>query len=260
MPQVKPIIMYESMLNDCTPTATSTATDYNVLNLRDLRLYMYWMATSAATQYITCPLASAQTANCLVIIGHNLATVGATISVEYSSDNFAADINTALSGFTVTTDKVIMRTFTQQSAEYWRLKLTGMSAAPYMAILMIDNMLQFPYPEDAPYTPFKDRIKGETQRSRRGHHLGSAVDYQGIQITANFSNLSRTFIFDTYRPFWDYYASQLKPFFYAADIGTFPDLVFFVKVPDDETFGPPMSKSELVDRITLNMEGLKEAS
>lgn len=433
MSQVNPIIMYESMLNDCIPTATSTATDYDVLNLRDLRLFTYWKATGTTDpQYITCDVGSGNTkaADSLAIIGHNLNAAGASVTLQCSTDDFVSDIdyilaklpstdgvllsealvvpngdvevwsdgassppdgwtawapgggsiardavdfktglysakltnsagNEGLLGLydtmvpgldpsywsgktvsfgmwvktssasrvhliiysvngspeyiassfhtggggwewlTVTTtlrsgltqlilrcqidsgtsitanfDGVVFKeagsvasTDTSDylpvsvSRRYWRLKIGGpLSVAPYMAILMIGDKLQFPYPEDAPYKPFKNEIRGETQLGRNGHHLGSVVDYHGIKITANFSNLSRTFVFDTYKPFWDDHAKLLKPFFYAADIGTFPELVFFVRVPDNAVFEPPLSISNLVDRLTIPMEGLEEAT
>src|SRR5512146_974411 len=48
-----PIILYDNLLTYATPTATDTATGYDVLSIRDYRAYTTWKAASAGLKYIT---------------------------------------------------------------------------------------------------------------------------------------------------------------------------------------------------------------
>ena len=116
-----PIILYDNRLTDGTPAATDTAAGYDILNILDLRTYTQWKAASSGTKYITIDCGSAKSADCLAVIGHNLYTAGATVSVESSSDN--ATWTQRLAGFTPTSDKAFMKLFVSASARYWRIKI-----------------------------------------------------------------------------------------------------------------------------------------
>ena len=49
----KPILLFDNVFEDGTPTATDTASGYDVLNLIDWRNYTYWKAASAGTKHLT---------------------------------------------------------------------------------------------------------------------------------------------------------------------------------------------------------------
>lgn len=255
-----PIIAYDNRLNDigAVLSATSTASGFYVANLKDLRPYTYWKSAITTVQYYTVDCLSAKSANCLSILGHNFATIGATISLECSSDNFGVVIEVALPGFIPSSDKAILKTFTSQNYRYWRLKMTGMTAVPQMAILMIGTKLQFPYPPEAPAPPYAEGIEGRMAKSQKGHPLGAAILFHPLELRASFINLTRTFAFDTYKPFWDAHGKKLKPFFYAGDIDAYPDYVFFVRMKEGVLFNPGLTVGNLVDSIGLDMEGVSE--
>lgn len=253
-----PILLYDNRLGDGTPTATSTAAGSSVLNLKDLRTYTFWKAVDNATQYLTVDCGSAKSADCLGIIGHNFASTGATISVECSSDNFVGDVTVALAGFTRTTDKAIVKTFASQTKRYWRLKITGGSAAGQVAVLMLGVRLQFPYPPATPFSPYKEGVETETKRGKTGHLLGTVLRYFPRAISARFIELTREFVFNSYLPFWEGHASLMKPFFFAWDLDAYPDHVLFGKVPDNAEFEAPLSRGSFVDEIKLEMEGVRE--
>jgi len=69
------------------------------------------------------------------IAGHNLFTVGATVDQQYSTDDFSSDINSFVAPFIPTNNKTFVREGDQQSKVYHRLKLSGMTAAPVMAVV-----------------------------------------------------------------------------------------------------------------------------
>lgn len=253
-----PILLYENRLDDGTPVATTTAAGFSVLNLKDLRTFTFWKAVDNAAQYIEIDCGSAKMADCLGIIGHNFGTTGATVSIECSSDNFGADITVALAGFIRTADTAFMKTFAAQTKRYWRLKITGGSAAAQMAVLMLGVMLQFPYPPATPFSPYKEGMEAETKRGKTGQLLGAVVRYFPRQISARFIEPTRDFVFNSYLPFWEGHASLMKPFFFAWDLDVYPDHVLFGKVPAGLEFEAPLSRGGTVDEIKLDMEGVRE--
>lgn len=141
---------------------------------------------------------------------------------------------------------------------YWRLKVANGSAAPKLAVLMAGNLLEFPYPPDTPYIPYSEAVEAETARSKKGHPLGAVIRFKPREIAARFPSLSRSFVFDTYKPFWDSHASDLKPFFYAEDLDEFPGHIFYVQMKKGAKFQAPLSRGSLVDSLTLDMEGVRE--
>src|SRR3990172_5387949 len=119
--------------------AGSTASgDYSAAYLYNMLETNLWKAADTTSPvYITYDAGAGNTkqADYLAIIGHNLFSAGATIALQYSTDNFASDINDAFTAFAPSADTVILKEFTAVAKRYWRLKITStLSAAPYMAI------------------------------------------------------------------------------------------------------------------------------
>ena len=256
----KPLILYDNRLNDGTPVATTTDTGYDVLNLKDLRSYTFWQAANTTTPcYITVDCGSAKSADCLGIFKHNFNTIGASISVECSSDNFASDTTVALAAFAPATDKAILKTFTTVSKRYWRLKINGtLSAKPYMAILMLGSKLELSHEPDTPFQLIDEGVESETSKSNAGHILGSVIFYHPIEIICKISWLARTWVTDTFKPFWDNHGSLMKPFFFAWDLTNYSTYIYWAKFQNNARFKIPLSISPYVDSLELNMEAARE--
>jgi len=94
-----PKILHDNRLDDAAPVASTTAEDYDVLNLRDWRPYTWWKPTALpATVTVDCGMARA--ADYAYINGHNLVSSHAAIEVRGSSDNFVtSDVRIAASNF-----------------------------------------------------------------------------------------------------------------------------------------------------------------
>src|SRR3972149_554631 len=144
MPWAKPRFYYSTM---GWQTASSTATgDYSVAYLFNwLETNMWKAANTTVPMYVTYDSGSGNTTSpdYLIILGHNLKTIGATIVLQYSTDNFASDINDAFTAFAPTADTVILKEFTAVAKRYWRLKITGtVSAAPYMTLFVSGSKIE----------------------------------------------------------------------------------------------------------------------
>lgn len=253
---MNPVVLYDNRLLDGTPTATDTATGYDVLNVRDLREFTSWKGASLGTKYITVDCGSAKSADALGIKRHNLGTASASVSVE-SSDN-GTDWTERLAPFAPSNDKAILKTFTSASARYWRIKVVTAATAPEIAVALVGVRVTFPYPPDGPYVPASTGIEADVNRGRTGMLLGTTARFKPYKISPRWSNPTRSWVDAYFVPFWDDHASNLSPFFYAWDLDTYPNDVRFVSVPADSTNEMPMSTLAYYDSVSLPMEGVKE--
>lgn len=253
-----PIILYDSRFNDGTPSATDTESGYDVLNIKDLRPYTFWKAANAGTKYITIDCSSVKSVDALGIISHNLKTANASVSVESSNDNFVANITERLASFTPSSDKAFLKLFTSASDRYWRIKIVTALVVPYLGVALLGQRLTFPFSTDTPYRPFPESIKRQSSRGKTGHILGVVNEYYPLKFNSSFSNFERAWVFGDYLTFWKDHGKKGKPFFWAWDLDTFPNDVFFVAVEDDAQFDAELSILQYVDRFSLSMTGISE--
>lgn len=251
-----PIILADNRFRDATPTATDTATGYDVAAIADERTYTFWQAAAAGIKYLTVNCGSSKAANAVAVIGHNLYTAGVALSVEYSSNG--SDWSEALAGATPTTDGAFLRTFTEQTAQYWRVKLASGSAAPRVAQIVLGQRITVPWPPDGPYTPYTETVEAETTLGKTGHILGSLVHFKPLAIAPRWREIDRTWTFGTFQAFWDGHASLLRPFFWAWDLEVFPAHVFYVALAQRGKWATPLSRLAVVDSLALDLIGVRE--
>lgn len=254
-----PMILYDNRFEDATPTATDTASGYDVNNLTDLRTYTFWKAASAGTKYITVDCGAPASADGVGIIGHNLKTAAATLSVEYSSDNFVADVNVALSG-PLGSDGALLVGFTTQSSRYWRLKIITASVAAKIGVVLIGKIFIFErIMRAAGFDPFPQKIIAQSSKGKEGHLLGSVIRYVEIEIKPQWQALTTNWLNNSFRPAWDDHLSQLKPFFWSWESGEHPSEVYFVRIPDDFKLRMPLIPGNPAYRsLSLTLRGVKE--
>lgn len=250
----KPIILAESRFLDGTPTATDTASGYDVLNIRDYRPYTFWLAGSSGTKYLTVDCGAAKAADSLAIIGHNLYTANATVSVE-SSDN-GSDWTERLAGFTPSSDSAFLKTFTSVSAQHWRVKIVTAAVAAKIAVAMIGARLTFEKYMQNNFDPTPEKIAAETARSKTGQLLGAVLRYVSRDITVSWRNLTPSWVSGTFQAVWDDYLSQLQPFFWAWDVTNHAAEVYFAAIP--EGFALKMPYDSTRRSLNLKFTGIKE--
>lgn len=193
-------------------------------------------------------------ADSLAIIGHNLFTAGASVTVEWSYDN--SSWYDALTGFGPTTDKAIFKKFTKLAACYWRLKIVTASVAARIAVCLLGVRMDFERFPAGNFDPAPEKVNGIAARSKAGHMIGATLQNVGIEIRADFKSLTPAWIEATFRPAWDAHLSQLLPFFFAWDTVNHPTEVYFVTIP--EGFDLRMPFDPYRRSLSLTMEGVKE--
>lgn len=250
----KPQILFDNRFLDATPTATDTAADYDVLNIRDLRAYTFWKAASAGIKYITINCGTAKNASGLGIAGHNFKTIGAAVSVESSPDN--TTWTERLAPFIPANDFALMKVFTEVSAQYWRVKLGAGSAAPYIAILILGTPLVFERYLIGDFDPDGQEIMAQSTNSKTGHLLGTTINYIRRNVSARWSLLTPAWIKNYFLPAWNAHLAWIRPFFWAWEITNHPDEVYWVRLNAESVLAMPYDPVRR--SLSLDFEGLNE--
>lgn len=252
---MNPVILYQNCFASGTLTASETASGFDVANVVDFRPYTLWKGTLTNPLYITMNCGAAVAADALGICGHTLGTCGATIDLEHSANG--SNWTSLGIGYAPSDDAPILKLFNSATKQYWRLKITGHTIAPVIGVLMVGPRLTFPYPPETPHIPFDEGIVAASEISKTGNLLGSVINYKPIDIAVDFGLLPRTFVFDTYKPFWDNHASNLKPFFWAFDASAYGTLVYYAMMDPATRFQAPLTTLSYVDRLSFRLKTVK---
>src|SRR3990172_5344111 len=198
MTWAKPKIYYDTMLGSFGSALTASsiaAGDYSVNYLYNWIEVNSWKAANAtAPMYITYDAGAGNTkqADYLAILGHNLNTIGATIVLQYSTDNFAADINDVFTAFAPSAGTVILKEFTAVTKRYWRLKITGtLSAAPYMTLCVSGSKIELDY-ATASFDPYQQEVKATTNITQGGYVAGIHTQYTERKLDLKFNDADST--------------------------------------------------------------------
>jgi len=173
-------------------TATYAHASYPVANILDRVDGTMWKSTATATQYITFDAGVGVTISpdYLLISNHNLKTAGATIVLQYSTDNFAADINDIFTAYAPATDTTQLKTFTTQAKRYWRLKITGATVNPYIGLCWWGPKTALDYADSI--TPYDEEIKANVNIGETGFVQGIHTKYTERQLDIKFEDMDST--------------------------------------------------------------------
>jgi hypothetical protein len=237
-------------------SATSNAPIENIYNMLETDL---WQASDITDpHYITVDLQThlgypARGADYLAVLGHNLGSIGATVGLEYSTDNFAADINDAFTPVAVTSDTVFLKEFAATPGyRYWRLKITGHSSPPYLTLCIWGSATELDYATSS-FDPNAELVKANMNITQGGYMAGAHTRYseRGFPITFHDADPA---LYAKVRAWWD--AVGLKNFFVAWDTAASPADVYLMR--PDARFRNPFKAGGLYRDITINLKGRKE--
>ena len=219
----KPKILYDNRLNG-TLVASSTASGYNVAYLRDLKPFTWFKAVSLPAT-VTRDEGSAKSADYALIYGE-----AGTYEIRASTDNFSAS-DVLLGTITLTKTAFGLALFTSVSYRYWRVKQTGAGTPPAYSIAMIGVGLEMPRHLTAGFDPVGRMVHSQTNRSEKGHVLGTVTDFEEWSQSLSFRKPLKTWVDDTFQPAWTAHLRDL-PFAFAWDTDDYPDVVYWVKAGD----------------------------
>lgn len=252
-----PCILYDNRFADGAPAATDTATGYSALNVMDWRPYTLWKGNGAGLKRITVDCGSAKYADTLCIIGHNLGTAAAGISVESSiTGAWTGEQIPRLAGTLVTDDVCIMKTFAGATSRYWSLLVITASVAPQIGVICLGARLEFPRFPYGNYDPCPETVNADAARSKAGNLLQVTRQNVSIDPEPQFRNITPAWIDDYFRAAWDDHLSLCKPFFWAWERTNHPTEVYFVAIPPG--FTNKMPYDPVRRSLSLRFEGVKE--
>ena len=207
----------------------------------------------------TYKISEADYADTLGIMGHNLGTAEALVSVESTDDE--STWTERLAAFTPDNDYAILKTMTSFRAASKRLKIVTAATAPYIACALLGVRLEFAHGisiVDGPISPWRFGIIASSQISKTGNLLGNIIRYKPINISVTIPTDLYTWVNENYWPFWRDHGSNLDPFLYAPDLTTFTDKIFWLRLTKESAFDPYMLMKDRVDGYTFEMEGVLE--
>ncbi len=136
-------------------------------------------------------------------------------------------------------------------ARYWRLKITGHTIEPYMAICIWGLKTELDY-VSAGFDPYEEEIKANVTRSDTGYVLGVHDRYRERRMTLRFEDADDD-LYQKIKDWWD--GNGLKNFFVAWERGNKPDDVFLM-MPEPK-FNNPFKMTGRRD-IAISLVGRRE--
>ena len=132
---------------------------------------------------------SSLTADYLFIAGHNLGTIGATITLQKSSTGAWAGEEVNVTSKTPTDDLPIANEFASTSEDYWRAAITGtLSAAPYIAVCTWGEKTETANCKGR-FSPYGESEKVNQNISATGILLGDHENYIDREIVLSWNNI-----------------------------------------------------------------------
>lgn len=210
-----PAVAYSNIFESGTVTASSEATGYFKENAYDWRGDDILLFDSGTTHTLTVDYGSAVSVDVFCLAYHNLGTLGATVTIRYSTDNFAADDNVLVT-LSPSDDRVIFKPMTSTLKRYWRIQIAlGAAGQPYIGQALLGEMLELSHGpvdgDESVYDSHMDEIINNT--AQNGNFLGRSVIYQGVEGAIPFRFMQSTYLRGDYRAFITH--ARNKPFFYS---------------------------------------------
>lgn len=237
-----------------TLAATSTASGYDVANIHNGLEINSWKATSTAAQLITIDTFSVDTqADSIVIAsGHNLATIGATVSLWKSTTGaWAGEQVAVVSGFAATAG-AILKEFTPTTSRYWALYISGtLSAAPEIQIAILCNKTELDYASTS-FDPHGQNAVSEVNITQGGFVSGIFTSHIERDMSLNFQDADAA-LYAKVKAWWE--GNGMKQFLVAWENANSPDDVFLMR-PEGK-FNNPLTNGGAYRDININLKGRK---
>lgn len=236
-----------------TLTATSTATGYDVANIHNGLEINGWKATSTTGQLIKIDTYSVDTAADAIIIGagHNLATIGAAVTLSKSTTGAWSGEQVTVATLTVVAG-AILKEFAQTTSRYWGLWIDGTpSAAAEIQTAMLCAKTELDYASTS-FDPHGQTIQADVNITQGGYCSGIHTRYTEREMSLNFNDADSA-LYAKITAWRD--GNGMKQFFVAWENANSPSDVFLMR--PDGSFKNPLTNGGAYRDITINLKGRK---
>jgi len=206
----KSTVAWDNKATASNVSASTAAAGYPAVQATDPATWSSWRPTSVPA-WLRSDMGVATVIDAVGIAAHTLASSGAVVAVQRSSNNVTW---TTVYTYTPTSDEDVLILFPAVSARYWRVYVTG--AVANLGYVSFSQRLTFPHTPVDSYTPlhharkytkmFNDSIKGAM--------LGNRVMAAGAETAVDLGFVDRSFVDGALRGFESHY-NQGGTFFYA---------------------------------------------
>lgn len=222
-----PKCLFDNRLDDGTPVASTTATNYSVLNLRDWRPGTAWQPT-ALPATVTIDSGSAVASDYWCIYGHDLFTHGCTIELRMSTDNFAAS-DVLIDSVTPSSNAAFVRHHNTATYRYRRFRITGAATMPSIQIAAMGVAFDIPIYLSSGFDPVGREPMGMLNRSEVGHPLGRTVQWEKWSQQLRFEHVTWAWIRASWEPAWEDHLRD-DPFIFQWDQSGHASEIYLVNV------------------------------
>ncbi|KKM02210.1 hypothetical protein LCGC14_1786700 [marine sediment metagenome] len=263
-----PLFGADSLLDSDTLTSSiAAASGFPVANLNDDRIFTVFKPTTNATLDIKTDAGAGNTSDVdyFGMVGHDLFTQGATITFARSTDDISY---TTIFTTVVGDDKIVLRGFDKETFRFFRLRITGSTAAGSIGQLQWGTKVEVPFGIEVGFDPLDEVVRMRHTRSQSGNILGSVATFSERRASISLRLMPNTFVNGTtvgqFREFWDNHASVGKPFFWQWNaeepVVDFEKDAFFAVIVNDAALGRPIVTPLASGErdISFDIVGLKE--
>lgn len=220
-------IGYQTLTRGAVITASSEDAMWPASALGNGLTYERWKPTSVPA-WVQFDAGQPVECDYFGIAAHNLGTVGASFSLQYSTDGVAwSNVEIVQPA----DDKPMMLLFEPITAQYWRVNITD--AIGSIGVIYIGRVLEMQrglYGGHSP-GPLSRQTEIMPTRSEGGQFLGRSIIRQGYATSYDWDNLTARWYRDWFDPFVE--SARRYPFFIAWNPLRFPDEVLYAWCNDD---------------------------
>lgn len=250
--QDRPHFGYQTFVTETNITASSTAAWYDVASLAN-SITTERFKPNAVPFNINVDCGEIVDVNYFGVASHTLGTYGCNVLAYYSNDGVTY---TKIDDVLPSDNRAIMFCFDTISARYFRLRVTGGSGTPTLAILQIGKLLTMPLKIYGGHTPITLARKTKIIRNKTegGQFAGASIINEGVSTNVSFRLLQA----DWYREFFDPFVlhARTKPFFFTWYNSKFEREAGFCWTNNDIT--PTNSGMRDFMNVDLTMEGFSD--
>jgi len=210
-------VLYGNVFNATTLSYSTQTTGKPAANIYDDATWNVWLPT-AVPAYIKADFGTAVSCNSCGIAAHDLGTSGATVEIQWSTDN--SNWNT-IYGYSAITDEDVLIIWSAVSARYWQIYVTG--AAANIGHVKIGARLAFPVAPLSGHKPLHHARQYTmlSNESMGGNLLGNRVTRVGATSSVDVGLIDRDFAENDLLPFEVHY-NEGKSFFYCGSPSDLP--------------------------------------
>jgi hypothetical protein len=223
-----PKLLHDNRLDDATPVASTTATSYDVLNLRDGRAYTFYKPeTLPAIVEVDCGANTA--ASALLVWGHTLSTNGCRVEV-WGAPTGSPSAFVQVATHTPSDDYPFLLEFNSASYRYWQIQIVDAhsgATAPQIAIAVLGVPFVMPEYLAQGFDPRGRTVDARVNRSADGYPLGSVTNFEAWAETLTFDIVTWAWLRNTFEPVWRSHLRD-KPFILAWDTDSDPDVLHLI--------------------------------